>query len=662
MPLQAVPHTSELDRVLALPRRNWQEGIDGFAVLLTNQLRTQRACATCGGQREHAKGCDRTRIPLSLRGPQAALLFDAYQCQGALGPIGVGEGKTLAHLLVARVLGSMRPLLVLPGGLIGKTRREWLELAVYWQIPNWLKLISYEVLGRVQGKQEIERFQPDLINCDEVHKLKNQKAAVTRRVVTYVEHHRYHDKPNKKCRLCEERIPPRALVSAGARNRLRFVGLSGTIMSKSLRDFAHITHMCIPENSPLPNSWHELESWRLALDESVTEGSRIHPGALLSFCANDDWRPHPGTDVPADPTTAARRGFSRRMRETQGVVATSESSIGTSIQIFAREATPSPAIEEAFKLLRTAWQLPDGYQCVDGVEVYRHALELALGFYGVWDPRPPQDWLEARSYWGTFVRSTIKQGRYDSEQDVALNAHRFRTTVNDVIQWRNPDRKPELPWTHPDPVIGARHIHEHWQTVKNAPQPGTGKPFEIRMRAVWICDSALREAAAWLDAHPRGIVWTPSIPFGRALQQFSGRDYFGAGGVDSKGRAIETVTGPVIASFDANKTGRNLQFNWSDNLLMGELGDGLEAEQWLARTHRQGQSEDTVTAELWLGCLEHAAAFAVARSRARAIEDTSSHGRQKLNFADIEFPTVAEILSRTGPRWDKDYRQNQHAS
>lgn len=645
---EAVPHSTELERVLAIPRRDWQVGADAFAVALTDALRTGRACAVCGGQREHGRGCRLRRIPLSLRGVQAAALFNADWMQGLLGPIGVGRGKTLIHLLMARVLGSMRPMLVLQGGLIGKTRREWLELAVYWQIPNWLKLISYEVLGRVSGKEELERFQPDLIAFDEVHKLKSQKAAVTRRVLAYVEHHRYHAAKNRKCRLCEENVPPRALIAAGLRKRLRCVGLSGTITSKSLKDFAHIMHMCVPEYSVVPNSWHELECWRMALDENVNEISRVAPGALLKLCTPDDWKDG------ASSLTVARRGFARRLRETPGIVATTDSALGASLQLSAREPPPSPAIERAFELLRRAWQLPDGHQCVDGVEVYRHALELSRGLYRIWNPRPPLPWLEARSYWGTAVRYVIRQGKYDSEQDVAMNAHRFRITVNDVIGWRNPDKKPELPLKHADPVIGAMHVYDYWQQQKTAPQPGTGLPFKPNSEAVWICDSVLCDAADWLASHPRGIVWTDCTAFGPMLAKFSGRPYFGEQGLDASGRYIEDATGPIIASLDANKTGRNLQFKWSDNYYVCAMGDGAETEQALARTHREGQDEDTVTAEFFLGCVEYALAFDAARSRARYIEEASTNP-QKLNYADITFPTADEIVARTESwRWRKE--------
>jgi hypothetical protein len=203
-------------------------------------------------------------------------------------PIGVGKGKTLIWLLLAYVLESKRPMLVCPAGLIPKAERNWRELAVYWLIPNWLRMISYEVLGRVSAKDELSNFAPDLLGVDEVHRLKSRKAAVTKRVEVHIEHHRYHDKRHKNCRLCEQGIPPMALVhvhdatNQTGRTRLRVVGMSGTITTKSLRDFAHISKWCVPEHHPLPHSHVELEQWRLAIDEGVNMLSRIDAGALLA--------------------------------------------------------------------------------------------------------------------------------------------------------------------------------------------------------------------------------------------------------------------------------------------------------------------------------------------------------------------------------------------
>lgn len=665
-----VPRTPELERVLALPRRDWTIGGEDLARRATDALRTAVNCRACGGSREHVRGCELRRIPLSLRVPQAVALVEAALYQGALLPIGVGKGKTLIMFLLAYVLESTRPMLVLQAGLISKAERNWRDLSVYWMIPNWIKLISYEVLGRVSAKEELDRFSPDFMGFDEVHKLKSPKAAVTIRVRTHIEHHRYHEKPHPKtCRLCEAHVPPLALIARGQRNRLRVVGASGTITTKSLKDFAQIAHWCVPEHYPLPlhgntPSYVELERWRLALDANVNPISRIEPGALLNMCD------HRENDAP-DSTTAARKGYARRLRETPGIVVTTDDTVKASLQISALEAPKSAAIDDAFDRLRgdskradsrivitaqgeveipgdsaySGWKLPDGWALVDGVEVYQYALQLNLGFFylnvDAAGNRPPAHWLEARRLWGAFVRQTIKLGKYDSDLDVANHAHQFNVTVDDMLKSTtdNPDAE------HEDRTIGRRHVYDHWRMTRDS--------FKKSRRAIWICDSVLKACKAWLDSHPRGILWTEHIAFGERLSEYSGRPYFGQEGRDANGVLIDDGNGPIIASLGANKTGRDLQFKWSDNLFLTAMGDAAECEQAFARTHRDGQDEDTVTVQLWTGCIEHVNAFENAVRLARYIEDIGTQP-QKLNFADLSVPSVSDIESRPGARWRKD--------
>jgi hypothetical protein len=583
---EAVRHTPELDRILSLPRRTWEQGADELARALSELLRTDRNCAECGGRFEHASGCKSRSIPLSLRPVQAVGLYEVVAQQGFLGPISVGKGKTLLSLLMAYVLESVRPLLVLPANLIEKTRREWRTLAIYWKIPNWIRIQSYQLLGRVQAKEELERFQPDLIVFDEAHKVKNRKAAVTIRFKRYIEARRAAeaDAPN---------LP-----------RLRVAAMSGTITSKSIKEFAHVMQWCLPHHACVPWSWVECETWARALDELVTPTTRIDPGALLAFCDERE------NDAP-DGTTAARRGFQRRLTETPGVVATTDAPLGASLQINELPEVPSPAIDEAFRTLRTKWELPDGWELIDGAAVWRHARELVLGFFYVWDPRPPREWLEARATWASFAREVIKRGKYDSEHDVALH-------------------------------FSSSDEYRAWKEIRDT--------FVPNQKAVWICDSMIRTCAAWLDEHERGICWTEHVAFAEELSRYSGRPYFGRMGRDARGRYIEDVEGPVIASWDANREGRNLQFKWSDNLFTACSSDGAENEQGLGRTHRDGQPEDTVTADIYFGCAEHAGGFWRAVDRARFFQDTTGQA-QKLCYADITISTLDEVALRHGSRW-----------
>lgn len=722
--LISVPPSSDILRVLGLPRRDWRLGAEALAQRATDLLRTDKACACCGGMRAHSRvapergnpadrigpdglrPCKLRHIPLSLYPHQALVLIEAAQNSGALVPVGVGRGKTLIGFLLVTVLQSVRPLLVLQAGLIEKAKLNLAALAPYWKIPNHIKMISYEVMGRVSGKEELIRYQPDLIVCDEVHRLKSRKAAVTKRFDRFIVHHHTHKLPpvgaplpyagstipaaaivlgnggeaakeHRECELCKARIAPKGFGPFG----LRVVGMSGTITTQTPKDFAHIAHWCLPGGrAPVPSTYVELDRWHNALGVNVSEFARLMPGELIRFCDS--------RENGLEPTQAARVGFGRRMFETPGIVGTNDDNVKASLQISAWEPAglggrtypESAAIDDAFAMLRgdearctvvygnegaevtgdpkyMGGKLPpcenyeQGWELVDGVEVYRHALELSLGFFYIWKDPPPAYWLEARRFWKKFVRSIVGLGKIDSELECAQAAHRFQRTIDDMLAADGKD-------PHKDPAIGGAHPYDHWVRVRES--------YKKEQKAVWICDSVLKSCADWLHSNSRGILWTSHIAFGRKLEEFCGVPYFAQEGRDSRGRVLDECAqsanafgGPIIASLGANKTGRDLQFKWDSNLIMHPMSDGAEAQQQLARTHRDGQDSDTVTAELFMGCVEHAAAFELAQTRARYIEDISQE-RQRLNFADVLVPSCGEITSRSnhisGPesfRWWK---------
>jgi len=605
--------------------------------------------------------------------------------------------NTLIGFLLVTVLQSIRPLLVLQAGLIEKAKRNQADLAPYWRVPSHIKMISYEVMGRVSGKEELIRFQPDLIVCDEVHKLKSRKAAVTKRFDRFIVHHHSHKLPpvgapvpyagatvperaivlgnggesakeHRECELCKARLVPKGFGPFG----LRIVGMSGTITTQTPKDFAHIAHWCLPGGrAPVPSTYVELDRWHQALGVNVSEFARLEPGELLRMCDS--------RDNGLDPTQAVRVGFGRRMFETPGIVGTNDDNVKASLQISAwepvpgRTYAPSAAIDDAFAMLRgdsarctvvygangaeitgdpryMGWKLPpcekyeEGWDLVDGIEIYRHAIELSLGFFYIWKDPPPAYWLEARAFWKKFARQIVGLGRIDSELEVAQAAHKFKRTIDEMLIADGKD-------PHKDPNIGGAHPYDHWVRVRDS--------YKREQKSVWVCDSVLKSCADWLHSNSRGILWTSHIAFGRRLEEFCGVSYFAQEGRNSSGVLIDDASGPVIASLGANKTGRDLQFKWDKNLMMHPMSDGAEAQQQLARTHRDGTDADVVTAELFMGCVEHAAAFENALSRARYIEDMTQE-RQRLNFADVLVPSCAEITSKpnhiTGPesfRWNK---------
>ena len=573
-PTYEVVRTAELRRIVEMPRRAWaEEEARDMAAQLTELLRTPSGA-------------------VSLRPVQAIALAEIGMRGGLFGIMRVGSGKTLTSLLAPGVAQAKRPMLLIPAKLIGKTERDCRALREHWDIPEPI-IISYEKLGRAQAAEALDEYAPDLIGADEAHKLKNVKAAVTRRVRRYMREH-----PATK-----------------------FVAMSGTVAKRSLYDYAHMLRWALKTDVPLPDDYNDLMTWADALDERKNMLRRAEPGSLYDLCNDEEraeWGPR-DTDRRTSmfltaPVTrarvAARNAYRRRLIETEGVIATSESGIDASLLITAVTPPASTEIDAAFDHLRKTWETPDGEPISDAPSMYRHAREIALGFYYRWNPRPPRDWLDARRTWCAFVRQTLARSRsLDSELQVK----------------------------HANPT--ARELTD-WLAVKNKFEPNT--------ELVWIDNTVLDYAADWLALNT-GILWVEHVKFARALAQLSGATYYGAGNASDAGKHARNKS--MILSIEAGREGLNLQ-PWSSNFVVSPPSDGERWEQLLGRTHRDGQGADEVAVEVAAFCIDHVHSYWQARDGARYVAD-SLGSPQKLLLADQDFPTVDDLAGRRGGRWNK---------
>lgn len=578
-----VAHTAELQRVADLPRRVWSASdLEYLADELTDILRTPNGT-------------------MRLFPIQAAALYEAGTMRGLVGALGVGEGKTLVSLLLPVLLNAQKPLLLLPGGLVEKTKREWLvgtstadPLMKHWKIPTTLRLMSYDWLGRVEAVDELEGYEPDLLVCDELQKIKNKGTSRTRRVARYM-----HDHPTTS-----------------------FCGLTGSLMDKSIKEFAHHLLWALKWSAPIPTRREEIDEWAEALDNADNDWERRRPGALHVLCNSEELRNN-------DPWIAARKGFMRRLTETPGVVATigEGTPIAATIVIRTIMQPVARVTEENFRLLRgegtpenPGWVTPDGWKLMTGIEVNAVAQELAIGLHYIWNPRPPDDWREARRNWCAFARETISRGRtYDSEQHVADGVDAG----------------------HLDPTTLTA-----WRAIKDS--------FTPNVEPVWHDSGALELCRDWMAAKP-GLVWTSHGFFADALSTLSGRPYYGAAGLEAKtGRYIEDHPPgtSAIASIDANREGKNLQRLWHRALIVSPPKSAAWMEQTIARMHRIGQDEDVVHVDILLGCRENYDALAAALASAEVIQDLTGK-KQKLSMADVKIPAEHEINALNTPRWKR---------
>lgn len=567
-----VRRTPELERVTQLPRRDLASPErDHLVPEMTALLRRPGSTGTSG--------------VTTLRRSQALALYEIAEVGGGFLSLDVGEGKTLVSALSATVLGSTRTLLLLPAGLIEKTNRDFAALRADWLIPTSIRLFSYEMLGQKQSADEIAAFNPDLIVCDEVQALKNLAgAARVKRVARFMASAPYTP----------------------------FVALSGTMMSRSILEFAHVMRWSLKEGTPLPFVDSELEEWARAIDDKVDEIDRYEPGVLLDLSPEV-----PSLDDALDDVACARRRFRRRLVETPGVVAVSSGeNVPQSIYLTAIQYAVSDETLEYYRKLREEMLTPDDFELFEGSEVWRHALELALGFHSIWDPRPPPEWLLPRKKHGQFVRAVLARSE----------------TLDSPSQVEEAILAGRLP----------RDTYDAWKKVEHT--------FTPNPVPVWHDDGPLRACLKWMQKP--GLVWTSHRFFAERLAKAAGTKYFGAQGLSEDGTFIDDAPGDraIVVSADANREGRNLQKKWSRNLITCPEGNTAWWHQLLGRTHRTGQTADEVIADVLCGCLEHLNAMRAARASARAVQDTTG-SKQKLLLADTTWPGESEVARMHGARW-----------
>lgn len=558
---QGVARTAEFRRIEALPRRVWES--DPTLVEATRAIEADIRLP--GGENPCGLDC---RCPRSLWPNQAAALIEAATYHGLFAaPHGVGRGKALISILLPVVMRAERPVLFVPAQLRDQTTRKVLPmLAKHWRLHPRLKVVGYSELSLAKNRRMLFDLAPDLIVLDECHSVKNAQAARTKRLREYLKEH------------------PQTRVAA----------LSGTATRRSLLDYWQLLIWTLkPDLAPLPTSWREVSDWANALDEGLEDHERGEPGALSLLCREGE---------------SPRDGYRRRLVETPGVVATSAVDLGVSLRL-SRVSYPQPAkVQAALAKLRKTWTTPYGDEISEGVDLWRHARELALGFFYRWEPAPPKDWLEARRAWKRLARETLTNNRrgLDSELLVARDfyeRHRRGESSEAVATWLA------------------------WHEIK-----GT---FEITTVAEWIDDFAIERAALWLadSIDGDGIAWVEHIAFGERLAAASGRPYFGAGMRASA--EILDARGPIIASIAAHGEGKNLQA-WSRALVLSPPSSGKTWEQLLGRQHREGQLADEVSVGVLLHAEEQEESVRQAIRDAGYIEQTTG-ARQKLNFANRDF-------------------------
>lgn len=610
-----VENSTELQRIFALPQRSWQEDypdtgkldphirsyayrviyhgwhnqipdpqVDahllGYYPDLAKYLRTLRIEAFC--RQPHGQQ--------TLRPVQAAALYEMWMNKGLLLSAGIGHGKTLVSLLGFLMMQSVRPILLLPAALVEKTRIEMDKYRQHWNVPGYIRILSYEWLSRPDQADALDQAMPDVIIADEVQKLRNSDTVLYKRMRRFLLQH----------------------------EGTSFIGMSGTIMKDSIKDFAHLLDWALrgrngePSRSPMPTTFEHKETWSMALDHLREGQTRLAPGALVEFCTPEER--HTIEKLSYDEGVGVvRRAVLRRMAATPGMVATTDAGVSASLRV-QNVIVRLDAIDiaNAVDKLRR-WRRPDNEIILDGIEQWRHMRSVALGFFYRWNPQPPEEWRQARAEFGTFIREILKNNRSGIDSEALA--------VKAIEELRYDRQK-----------------LDRWLAVKDKFDP------EANKQAVWIDHTAVKWCAQWLRKEASGvpkdeqggICWVEQIEFGQVLSAYSGIVYYGAEGYDPTGKFFierHPPGEPMIVGIAANMAGRNLQA-WSKNLISCPPQNGAAWEQMLGRTHRSGQEADEVTAHVFTPVPEMLASFEEACRQAKTLSDMTGQP-QKLTYCDI---------------------------
>lgn len=598
---QSVGESRDLRRVLALPRRPRPDDatLARWAADIKAEFGTGMVKCEC--ETKYKRRCCADLLPV-----QAWALHEARETNGLLGPIGVGHGKTLLDLLTAMVLTKCNTaVLLLPPNLKSQLLDvDWHFYGQHWKLPNlaggrWLvpgrptlHVVAFSELSGSRATDLLHRLRPDTVVVDEAHSVRNRTAARTKRFLRY-----FSDAPE-----------------------VRLFAWSGTLTSRSLRDYAHLSNLALGEGSPTPLHWPTVEEWAGHLDPSEF---RSPPGRLRQF----------GED--------ARVGFARRVVDSPGVVSSGDTaSCQASLVISERPLVAPKVVNDHLASLEATWTRPDGEELVDAMSVGRCARELSCGFYYRWrfprkEPTPViEKWFAARKAWNKELREKLKLSRphLDSPLLCAKAAIRW---YKGYVHVERDEAGHEIgrsiisprSTTGPLPVWPSLAWPE-WEEVRSTVHHLT--------EGVWLSDFFVEDALAWLQEGP-GVAFYEFDDVARkirALARERGIPLVYAGpksdGGDEVIKSLEQGEGKesVLASFRAHGTGKHLHM-FNRALVLNPMSSGQEWEQGLGRLHRPNQKSDEVN--FWTYRHTETCRSAMVKARELSEHIQFLHGTQRLD-------------------------------
>lgn len=481
-----------MSRISELRWRDWRDDSDSAVTELTEALRCP------GGQQD-------------LRPIQAMAIREALQVGGLVLNARVGAGKTLVAAVLATVYEDQRPLMVIPGGFETKTDNELAQYRKHWNLGHQIQIITYNDIARDVDERIFRTYEPGVIICDEVDKLRRVRGAsgsgTAKRVAAYM----------------------------AAHPETRFMGMSGTLYKEGLKDFAHITNWALKNQAPVPRIPADIDSWHMGLKGN--QGMWPKMRQQLGIGEADD----------------VVKAFRERLWHSPGVIISVDqfSDVPLTLETIALDNGTQDVLQELYATGET----PDGLDVLDMVDgeadsgagtTWAAERQIALGFYYKPDPSPPVPWALARKGYFKMVRRMLASGLFNTELQVRRWAEREQNPL--WLKWKaiQPTFEPHfvpvwlntkaldhckrwgrdggIIWTDHRAFAGRLSHETGWRWFSSEGKDATGMPIEECRDRTIIASRFSCGTGRNLQAWHRGLI--TAIPGnGRDAEQLFGRQH-----------------------------------------------------------------------------------------------------------------------------------------
>lgn len=650
-----------------------------------------------------------TTQPFRLHPEQidGAWTYETYG--GLVAPLGVGAGKGLLSILCAikaiASRGHYRAAILVPPRLINQTMEKLIPQArqrldcqglpfrvcagsaaqrknAIQQPGRAIYFFTYSSLSTQTGYDELLALEATAYILDEAQNVSRHSAARTKRlhaIWNALEQANIFEKHRQM------------LGRDKTISRIEVVPMSGTIVKKSINDYAHLAASALGILSPAPIRGLAISTYGACLDSgkvgeaagTLSSQDGRHLMQFLSWATankidyraaerradeNDD-EYHRRCEVSLTPQEQLRNAYRARFNGTPGVVASSDQNVDSSLLIGWHEPirpTDTDAANMVLLMRRILekGETPNGDAISYAMHNFKWLWEISNGFYNSLEWPPVEQ-----------VRKTYLQSRNVAITDMealkllehAQDHHRllmdFRKLLRKFLERDHIPGcdSPELVATAILRVIeGGENKHRIPQDLIEAyheqRERGPHRYPDIPQRIenpVRVCDykiqAAIKRAKPYAEDGKGCLLWYHHPIIGRWLHEaFTSAQVphaFAPAGHDKEAEEA----GIVILSY-AHHEGKNLQYKQFRNIFVELRREAYIMEQALGRTHRYGQPQDEVLADLFIANYFDLAMYAGTLRDADYIQATMGT-KQRLCYASYDPvipPMNPRLLRRLG--------------